>query len=237
MPSFEALMSPNEMEQVIDYVIFLSMRGETELALLDEASIADEEHPEDALPPDIVAEYAQGVAQKWISADESVLNPPVKRTPPSRASILRGRTLFLGQTKEALQCAGCHGPKAEGNGNNFVPVDVFNDVVFRGKSIEDYSEEMQKLWVEGSLDEWGNPIRPANLNLGIYKGGRRPLDLYWRIAKGINGAKMPSHSTVLKPEQIWDVVNFVLALPYDPELLENVPTTTPPASPPAMAQR
>ena len=31
MPAFEALMSPAEIEQVIDYTIFLSMRGETEL--------------------------------------------------------------------------------------------------------------------------------------------------------------------------------------------------------------
>ena len=30
MPAFEALMTPAEIEQVIDYVIFLSMRGETE---------------------------------------------------------------------------------------------------------------------------------------------------------------------------------------------------------------
>ena len=34
---------------------------------------------------------------------------------------------------------------------------------------------------------------PNNLNRGIYKGGRRPIDIYWRIAKGINGAKMPAH--------------------------------------------
>ena len=48
----------------------------------------------------------------------------------------------------------------------------------------------------------------------MYKGGRRPIDLYWRIAKGINGAKMPAHSETIEPERIWDLVNFVLALPY-----------------------
>ena len=61
----------------------------------------------------------------------------------------------------------------------------------------------------------------------MYKGGRRPIDIYWRIAKGINGATMPAHDTVLTPEQIWDLVNFVLALPYEPKLLE---TSTLPAA-------
>ena len=37
MPAFEALLSDVEIEQVIDYVIFLSIRGETELSLIDEA--------------------------------------------------------------------------------------------------------------------------------------------------------------------------------------------------------
>ncbi len=86
-----------------------------------------------------------------------------------------------------------------------------------------------ELW-NNSLDEWGNPLRPANLNRGVYKGGRRPIDLYWRIAKGINGAKMPAHYPTLDPERIWDLVNFVLALPYEPKLLEGV---TPPGAVPA----
>jgi hypothetical protein len=90
---------------------------------------------------------------------------------------------------------------------------------------------------EGSLDDWGHPLRPANLNHGIYKGGRRPIDLYWRIAKGINGAKMPAHNTAIKPEQIWDLVNFVLALPYDRDLLKDVPASFTPPPPPTVARR
>ena len=38
-------MTAAEIEQVIDYVMFLSMRGETELALIEEASISDEKDP------------------------------------------------------------------------------------------------------------------------------------------------------------------------------------------------
>jgi mono/diheme cytochrome c family protein len=345
MPAFEALMSGPETEQVIDYVIFLSMRGETELGLIDEAMIADEKDPQ-ALAPDVVADVAKAVFNKWKAAESQVLDPPIPRTPPTRESILRGKDLFLGlnKTGNKVDCTSCHGPQAIGNGPSFVKQEIFNAVVFNGnlpKSFELSSGELEilqalttlgsggerhgssseksepenpqpptfqnlvaalrkslqvsdaddpaalkaklgfrddpeglltsfdqiverqvsdleaktlvshglgfgssyyhatidaktgKLWND-SLDDWRNPLRPANLNRGVYKGGRRPIDLYWRIAKGINGAKMPAHFPTIEPERIWDLVNFVLELPSEPTLLEGA---TLPAAPPASAPK
>jgi mono/diheme cytochrome c family protein len=74
-------------------------------------------------------------------------------------------------------------------------------------------------------DTWGTVVRPANLTAGIYRGGRRPLDLYYRIHSGINGSQMPSYgptrdksgtlkSGTLTSEEIWDIVNFLDAMPY-----------------------
>ena len=126
-----------------------------------------------------------------------------------------------------------------GNGPSFVKQEVFNDVVFGGnpstqaERLAKYDEKTRELW-KNSLDDWGNPIRPANLNRGVYKGGRRPIDLYWRIAKGINGAKMMAHYPTIEPERIWDLVNFVLELPFEPALLEGA---TLPAAPPASAPK
>jgi mono/diheme cytochrome c family protein len=237
MPSFDALMTPDEIEQVLDYMLFLTYRGETELGLINEVSVAEDNEAETALSADTVQTIVNNIFESWKNAPTEILNPPVRRTPTSRESVLRGRTLFLGLTTEKLQCSGCHGPRAIGNGTNFVPEEVFDAIVFRGGKITDYPEAMQKLWKEGSLDDWGNPLRPANLNKGLYKGGRRPIDIYWRIAKGINGAKMPSHLTALKPEQIWDLVNFVLALPYQPELLRYVPESQTPPPAPTVATR
>ncbi|MBV8228390.1 MAG: cytochrome c [Planctomycetaceae bacterium] len=348
MPAFEAQMSPFEIEQVIDYMTFLSMRGETELALIEEATLADEGDAE-ALSPDTAADLAKAVFNKWKKAEAVVMNPPVPRMSSSRASILRGRHLFLGGAIKSPQgqevkvdCVSCHGPRAIGNGPSFVAQEIFNTVVFNGKisrkfvltsgeleilqaltdmeakgeahapesggdkseakearptTLRNLVEALRKsiglgdkddlaamklkmgytdypghkvnsferiveaqlddletkglvsrgfglgatryhalidrktgeLW-NNSLDEWGNPLRPANLNRGVYKGGRRPIDLYWRIAKGINGAKMPAHYPTLDPERIWDLVNFVLALPYEPKLLEGA---TPPGAVPA----
>lgn len=65
-------------------------------------------------------------------------------------------------------------------------------------------------------DSWGTIVRAMDLTQATYRGGRRPLDLYWRIHSGINGANMPASSAALKPEQIWDVVNFLEVLPYAP---------------------
>jgi len=245
MPAFETMMTPSEIEQVLEYVIFLSMRGETELALIDVGSIADENDPE-AFSDEIVTGEVENVINKWTSAETQVFNPPVPRTPNTRQSVLRGRDLFLGHKSRkgnTVDCVGCHGVEAKGDGVSFVAQDVFNDVVFSGdpsgmgERIQQYRKEIRDMW-NNSLDDWGNPLRPNNLNRGVYKGGRRPLDLYWRIAKGITGAKMPGHYPTLEADEIWDLVNFVLALPYEPELLHGaVPASAAPASKPNVAQR
>jgi mono/diheme cytochrome c family protein len=229
MPAFDALLNAGEIEEVIDYVIFLSVRGETELSLIEEGSISDEKDP-NALGPDTVKEIAGGIFNKWKLAQTKVVNPPIPRTPSNPESIARGRELFLGRTKEKLECSGCHGQLALGNGPSFVKQEDFNFVVFsgnpseRGARIEQLPDAVKTLWKQ-KPDEWGNPLRPANLQRGVYKGGRRPLDLYWRIAKGINGAQMPAHYPTINEKQVWDVVNFVLALPYQPELLTEASST------------
>ncbi|MFO0910534.1 MAG: c-type cytochrome [Isosphaeraceae bacterium] len=243
MPAFDALMSPREIEQVLDYMIFLAMRGETELALIDEAATSGE------LPEDVVVDVAKSVFNKWKAADSQVLNPPVPKPASTRESVLRGKELFLGlnKTGNKVDCTSCHGPQAIGNGPSFVSQDVFNEVVFggnpsqTGERLQQFDEKVQKLWKD-SLDDWGMPLRPANLKRGVYKGGRRPIDLYWRIAKGINGAKMPAHYPTLEPEKIWDLVNFVLALPEEQTLLDGATLPSSPVAPlpppkPAVATR
>lgn len=331
MPSFETTLTRAEIEQIIDYVIFLSVRGETELGLANEAAIIEEPNDEkktkdpqgarkevdDAITEELARSIAQAAFDNWKSAESEVLNPPA-RVPPTDESILRGKELFLGRTKENLQCAGCHGNKAKGDGPSFIDYNVFADVIFRDRPPEKFDElsvldlvstnstsaeagapvdklpktvlstkglgpirnlavgeilasleakglvesasgghvrlakvadkafldgerKERDLWI-ASLDEWDQPLRPANLNVDSYKGGRRPIDIYWRIAKGINGAKMPAHASAFpsSPERMWDIVNFVFALPYHPELLDDVDHMTPipttnPAAPPSVA--
>jgi mono/diheme cytochrome c family protein len=260
MPAFDALMEPHEIEQVLDYVMFLSIRGETEQNLIEEAGLAQEKDP-DPLPAARVLEIAEGIAEKWKLAEGQVLNPPVPRTLANPESVARGRDLFLGRTDEKLVCTTCHGLKAKGNGDQWIDETFLNDVVFYRKDPTELMRErvygegvnpesldpatrdrkerelktLQDLWAK-SLDKWNHPLRPANLNKGVYKGGRRPIDIYWRVADGITGTPMPGHASVLKPDKLWDVVNFVLALPYEPHLLDVPPAAAAkPAA--AVAQR
>jgi len=81
---------------------------------------------------------------------------------------------------------------------------------------------------EYRYDDWGTIVRPINLVKGEYRGGRRPIDLYWRIHSGINGSGMPSFGDLLSvtktdgtkdDSKIWDLVNFIQVLPY-PKMLE-----------------
>ncbi len=320
MPGFEAIMNPSQIEQVIDYMTFLSIRGETERYLIEEVANAEDKDAETALPADLVGEIVQKVTSSWKEAEAQVVNPPVRRVPSGPESVARGRDLFLGTVAGAqTECVKCHGVNGQGNGEAFIEPEVFRDVVFRQWSLDqavarlyqagrskaeadghakaapqadpagvarfladnpnlvallrkergllaetpdpvfaakakadaiapdlvaaarkllpelddpafrDFLASKVDLWGK-SLDDWQNPLRPANLVEGTYKGGRRPIDLYWRLAKGINGAKMPAHSNILKDDQIWDVVNFVLALPDDPALLRDA---SPPAHKPA----
>lgn len=61
-----------------------------------------------------------------------------------------------------------------------------------------------------------NLNQPRNLQLGMYRGGRRPIDLFARIHAGIKGSRMPSFKNT-PHEDIWNIVNYVLSVPFDAE--------------------
>ena len=198
MPAFTT-ESDAEIDALVSYVQMMLLRGETEAQLAytldDEGLFEDEDYTAEELVEEIesyMADEYEAVQGAWISAEDEVINPPVPRTPSSPDSIARGRELFLSATTE---CSACHGEAGDGKGPN-----VWTE------------EEGYKL-----VDEWGNEVRPADLRPGFYRGGNRPLDLYRRIDQGIKGTPMPAFSDSLTPEQIWDLVNYILYLPYSPE--------------------
>jgi mono/diheme cytochrome c family protein len=223
MSPFLTVMSPSEIEQVIDYVIFLSLRGEIENGLVYFAQDVDEESVETDLGEEVYEEVAQLVFDRWVQAEANVLNPQTPCPDPTPESVERGRRLYLGE--KGLQCYGCHGLDGKGNGDSFVDYRSFVRAVFEGNPSQERIETLRaeaeaanKKW----SDDWGNPLRPSNLTQGVYKGGRRPIDLYWRIAKGINGTPMPVHlgSQLTSDEEVWDIVNFLRTLPERPDLLK-----------------
>jgi len=47
----------------------------------------------------------------------------------------------------------------------------------------------------------GTLVRPNNWTAGVYRGGRRPIDMYWRIKLGIAPSGMPPFGGT--DEQLW----------------------------------
>lgn len=77
----------------------------------------------------------------------------------------------------------------------------------------------------GLHDSWGKQLQPRNLTLGQYRGGRRPIDVFRRVYAGIKGTPMPGFGrTALKDEEIWDVVNYVMSLQYQSAPTKSQPT-------------
>ncbi|HJZ92960.1 MAG TPA: c-type cytochrome [Gemmataceae bacterium] len=93
-------------------------------------------------------------------------------------------SIARGQQIFAKNCATCHGPKGAGDGPQ----------------------------VKDMKNDNGRPTRPRDLARGVFKGGDEPDRVYARIALGMPGTPMPASLSALKPNEIGDLVNFVLSL-------------------------
>jgi mono/diheme cytochrome c family protein len=66
------------------------------------------------------------------------------------------------------------------------------------------------------FDDWGTLVRPNNFTQGNFRGGKRPVDVYYRIHSGIRGSGMQNFGKTFKGQEqyIWDLVNFVTNMSY-----------------------
>jgi mono/diheme cytochrome c family protein len=192
--------TPDEINQLVSYVIHLSVRGQVEFDTMRAAASGD---LADTSVDDWAGERLTRVAGWWLEAEKKPIEPSKYQiAADDRAardeSVRRGYRTFLDPTAACIKCHLDFGRR-----NNFI------------------------------YDKWGTVVRPRDLTAGIFRGGRRPLDLYWRISHGINGAGMPDPlaANALKPDQIWDLVNFVQALPYPAMLPKEIRADIYPAGP------
>ena len=241
MPSF-VLLADAELDSLVEYVRWLAMRGEFERSLAAELSgdysqkafaqrkkdgeSSDEiiaelrenylvevtdpksKRKEYRISPTVIADVADNLASEWSTPEEegSIVVPGIARISPEEDphSIARGRALYM---SEKAKCFSCHG--AGGKGDGVSTVDYW--------TIPNSTPE-KKFAVRGLHDQWGHPQRPRDLTTGIYRGGRRPIDIYRRIYAGIKGTQMSAFGgTVLNDQEMWDLVNYVLSIPYNPE--------------------
>jgi mono/diheme cytochrome c family protein len=62
-------------------------------------------------------------------------------------------------------------------------------------------------------DDWGHPIRPADLaQTWTLRGGSTREDIFRTMSTGLNGTPMPSFADALKPEQRWAITDFIVSL-------------------------
>ncbi len=192
MPAF--YLEENQIEAIISYVIFLSIRGECEYSTMKN-SLKD---GVDDYAGEITSALKRILPRWWESNKQPMKldENPYADEHPQRAyekkliSAALGYKVFLDGKKGA--CTTCH-------------------VNYGRSSPYQY-------------DSWGTVVQPRNLMVGILRAGREDHQIYARILGGIPGSGMPSHAhlipksdetgVLITPKQhpLWNVVHFVQAL-------------------------
>lgn len=227
MPSFR-LLAEDEIEALVEYVKYLSVRGQVERILLRELALefeGEEDRDEYTAPDYLLDDVLARVVGPWLQADSQatpVPAPPEMTDEEMVASIQRGRELYYGAV---ANCVKCHGDTQLGDGQT-------NDYDDWSKDFFDWTSETDEEVAARRVAELVSlgglkprNIHPRNMRQGVYRGGRRPIDLYRRIHDGIDGTPMPASlmkppgasadSAGLTSEDIWHLVHFVKSLPYD----------------------
>ena len=89
---------------------------------------------------------------------------------------------------EANQCADCHGENGRGNGPSALDLE----------------------------DEWGYPIRPANMTKRwTFRASATREDIYRTFTTGLNGTPMPSYEQTIEEADRWALVDYVWSLSRD----------------------
>ena len=231
MPSFHSL-PPEHIDALVDYVKYLSIRGEFERYLMAEIprlggeplidlellakTGKDENEPLEDQLFTVVGDWLNDqVIARWSNPEKSVtpipdLNPAVASTHPGHVELVnQGRTLF----HTRANCVQCHGDTGLGDGQTENFDDWTNEWLKTPGVLPNDASTLTDFLAAGALHP--RKIRPRNLNLPVYRGGGSPEELFLRIRNGIEGTPMPSTpESLLSNDETWAVVAFVRSLPY-----------------------
>jgi mono/diheme cytochrome c family protein len=185
MPAF-SLLTASEIEALVSYVIHLSLRGEVEFSLM-QGLLKDTIAAADL--KDSFDDYFGTIKDRWLASAKAAITPD---------STIAANVKFPPSDKQKQ--AVLHG------------WELFKSTKDAGciGCHQDYGRQGNYFF-----DAWGTIGRPADLTTGIYRGGRRPIDFFYRIHSGVNGSNMPAFGELLKDqEDIWDLISFLEVLPY-----------------------
>ena len=234
MPSFRTLPE-DQIQSLVEYVKYLTIRGQFERFLLGELAALDGEplidlslvdKPDGGEPSeDDVEEFEdqmyavigeglqERIIARWLRPERKVTK--IEAAPPEfdiqhqahRQFVQKGRELYFAKGN----CMQCHGDTGIGDGqlNNFD--DWTNDWIKSADVDTADPTSYADFSAVGALPP--RPVKPRNLTHRYYRGGDHPDDLYMRLRNGIEGTPMPA-STAMTSDEIWAVVAYVRAMPY-----------------------
>lgn len=223
MPSYRALEESEEfahdVEDLVEYVRFLSVRGEVERRMLTKIQRDGEKLEASSEWPQ---EIVQSVLKKWQESEGLEFDVPEvpswileggAQSKEREAAVARGKELF---GSELTACSKCHGVQGLGDGKS-----------------QDYDEWTKDWTILAGIDPkergaWKvmkpfgalKPVltKPRNLQWGAFHGGGDPESLFKRIVLGIEGTPMPPVARALNgnpgltDEEIWSLVGYVMHL-------------------------
>ncbi len=191
MPAF-GLLPEKELEELVSYVMHLSLRGQVEYDTMKILLTSGKSNLEKQSIREHVYFLSTLILCQWADASQKGANAPPNYT--------------VSANKEELNASIVRGYK------------IFTNAEGAASCIGCHLDFGRQ--VPYRYDDWGTLVRPANLTAGVYRGGRRPVDLYWRITDGIGPSQMPGAK--LKEQEVWDLVNFVHYLPYPAMLPDEI---------------
>ncbi|HEV3416539.1 MAG TPA: cytochrome c [Pirellulales bacterium] len=221
MPSFK-LLPELDRDALVEYVRYLSIRGEMELRLARMVHDAPKKGEPLKDDHDSLAAVLAPIVASWQDPVEIAvdgrpaemqfdkIDDPAKRKAARQLSIAIGRQMFTHEAPgefeykpddggppvkipyQGAACIKCHGPTGLGDGQTTDYDDwtklVWDPAAWGRKPSDPIPASL--VMPLGALPE--RHIVPRNLRMGVYRGGRRPLDMYYRIHEGIKGVPMPA---------------------------------------------
>jgi mono/diheme cytochrome c family protein len=233
MPSF-LLLKPEDLEHLVSYVIHLSLRGKAEFITIATAfeytydpakntfTVTRAEGSDDLA--EAVRENHKDNVKKWVISQDpkQVIQVPEynfkfnKKDPKDPD----GGEWQVWKNLGEAQRWHVRGAIAQALFNNEEPT------LPEAKKILDLRDEKPSAvnckqchldygrQAKFRFDSWGTLVRPNNFLFGVFRGGRRPVDLYDRIQSGIGPSTMTPFGNTISSNSIWDLVEFVQALAY-----------------------
>ncbi len=238
MPAFQ-ILGNHEIDALVQYTKYLSMRGEIERGLCIESEIdfsqaaldeqlaeAESEQERKAIKkqfqkevdeflkidfPEIAYDISADVAEKWAQADDPDCQFEVPGSRPEGTAPSKAEPSISSLANGKILYLSTSTQCASCHG-------------LTGKGDGDQVSKVQKRPDGSDYDEpglhdiWGNVVVPRDLTYGVFHGASNPDEetshaVYRAIATGVKGTPMPAYGAKgLTQDQIWDLVNYVFYL-------------------------